>query len=183
MAEMILVTGGSRSGKSSYAQKRAEALPGPRAFLATCPILDDEMALRCRKHRESRAASQWDTIEEETDLARVIGADTTHRVILVDCLTLWVNNLMYDASQKDQPLTEDDMAQHCRRLLEASAAFSGTILWVTNEVGMGIVPDNAQSRLFRDLAGRCNQILAGASSDVVLMVSGIALPVKKRENP
>jgi adenosylcobinamide kinase/adenosylcobinamide-phosphate guanylyltransferase len=181
MADVILVTGGSRSGKSAYAQKMAEKRDGPRAYLATCPILDEEMAERCRKHQEARGAAAWETIEEETDIAGVIRTDRTHSVILVDCLTLWVNNLMYRAEQKGVPMTEDDMASACRMLLEACDVFSGTAIFVTNEVGMGIVPDNPAGRRFRDLAGRCNQIIAAGADDVILMVSGIPWPVKKRE--
>lgn len=182
MADIILVTGGSRSGKSSHAQKLAETLGGPRAYLATCPILDEEMAERCRKHQEARSAAAWDTIEEERDIAGVIRKDRTHSVILVDCLTLWVNNLMYAAEQEGKLLTEEDIATDCRLLLEACKAFSGTVIFVTNEVGMGIVPGNPASRRFRDLAGRCNQIMAASANDVIFMVSGIPWPLKKRED-
>jgi len=181
MADMILVTGGSRSGKSSHAQKLAEALPGPRAYLATCPILDEEMAERCRKHQEARSPAVWETIEEETDIAGILRNDRTHRVILVDCLTLWVNNLMYEAEREGRFLAEEDIAGKCRTLLDACAVFSGTVIFVTNEVGMGIVPDNPLSRRFRDLAGRCNQLIAAQADDVIFMVSGLAWPLKKRE--
>jgi len=180
MADIILVTGGSRSGKSSYAQKLAEEIPGPRAYLATCPILDEEMAERCRKHQEARSHAAWDTIEEETDIAGILLSDRTHRVILVDCLTLWVNNLMYRAEQEGGCVTEEDIARKCRALLNACAAFSGTVIFVTNEVGMGIVPDNPASRRFRDLAGRCNQLVAAQADDVIFMVSGLSWPLKKR---
>ena len=109
MAKIIFVTGGSRSGKSDYAQKMAEALPGPRAYLATCPIIDEEMAERCRKHQEARARADWDTIEEERDIAGILNADEKHKVILVDCLTLWVNNLIYEAEQNGRMMTEEDI--------------------------------------------------------------------------
>src|SRR5512145_183290 len=181
MADTILVTGGSRSGKSSYAQKLAEALPGPRVYLATCPILDEEMAERCRKHQESRSPVAWETIEEETDIAGVLRTNRTHCVILVDCLTLWVNNLMYRAEQAGRMMTEEDITGKCQTLLDACAVFSGTVIFVTNEVGMGIVPDNPLSRRFRDLAGRCNQLIAAQADDVIFMVSGLAWPLKKRE--
>ena len=181
MSDIILVTGGSRSGKSSYAQMRAEALPGPRAYLATCPILDEEMAQRCRKHQDARSSAAWDTIEEETDIAGVLMRDRTHRVILVDCLTLWVNNLMYASEQEGRLLTEEDIALQCRILLDACRAFSGVVLFVTNEVGMGIVPDNALGRRFRDIAGRCNQLMAAAASEAVMLVSGIPWHLKKSE--
>jgi adenosylcobinamide kinase / adenosylcobinamide-phosphate guanylyltransferase len=179
VAKIIFVTGGSRSGKSSYAQKRAEALTGPRAYLATAPVLDEEMATRCRKHQEARSHAAWDTIEEERDLAGVVRAGRPHQVILVDCLTLWVNNLFYEAEQNNRMMTEEEIAERCRMLLDACAAFPGTIIFVTNEVGMGIVPDNALGRAFRDVAGRCNQIIAGAADEVIFMVSGIPLYLKK----
>lgn len=182
MAEIILITGGGRSGKSSYAQKMAELLPGPRAYLATCPIIDQEMAERCRKHQEARSKAAWTTIEEERDLAGVLSADRTNRVMLVDCLTLWVNNLMYEAEQNGHMMTEENAAEKCRILLAACAKFSGTIIFVTNEVGMGIIPDNALARSFRDIAGRCNQMIAGHADEVIFMVSGIPLFLKKRED-
>lgn len=180
MAEIIFITGGSRSGKSSYAQKRTEALPGPRAYLATCPVIDEEMAERCRKHQEARSNAAWDTIEEERDIAGVLAADVAHRVILVDCLTLWINNLIFAAEQKGLMLTEEDIAQECRTLLAACQKFPGTVIFVTNEVGMGIVPDNPLSRRFRDIAGRCNQILASFAGEVIFMVSGVPLCLKKK---
>lgn len=182
MADILLVTGGSRSGKSGYAQKLAEALQGPRAYLATCPILDEEMAERCRKHQEVRSAAAWETLEEERDIADMIRKDRKHSVILVDCLTLWVNNLMYRAEQEGCLMTEEDIANDCRHVLDACGAFSGKVIFVTNEVGMGIVPDNPASRRFRDLAGRCNQIIAAGADKVIFMVSGIPWFLKKRED-
>ena len=172
MSEIILITGGSRSGKSGYAQKLAEALPGPRAYLATCPVIDPEMAVRVEKHRESRRASDWETIEETVDLAGAIRRAGRYRVLLVDCLTLWVNNLLYEAGRRGDVFTEETTAVRCREVLDACGAFPGTILFVTNELGMGIVPDNEAARRFRDCAGRCNQMLAEAAGTVTLVVAG-----------
>lgn len=179
MARIIFITGGSRSGKSSYALKLAEGFPGPHAYLATCPILDEEMARRCRKHQEARNTLVWKTIEEEINIARVLVEDQTHAVLLVDCLTLWINNLIYKANQSSQIIAEEDIARECRILLEACAVFNGVVIFVSNEVGLGIVPDNALGRLFRDAAGRCNQIMAAAASEVLFLVSGIPLHLKK----
>jgi adenosylcobinamide kinase/adenosylcobinamide-phosphate guanylyltransferase len=178
MAEIILITGGSRSGKSAYAQGLAEAIPGPRAYVATCPVIDPEMAIRVQKHREARSASDWETIEEPVDLAGALSRTTAYRVILVDCLTLWVNNLLYEAERRGEIFTEEATAVCCREVIEACGAFPGTVLFVTNELGMGIIPDNETSRRFRDCAGRCNQVMAEAAGTVTLVVSGIPLQLK-----
>ncbi|MGV8057537.1 MAG: bifunctional adenosylcobinamide kinase/adenosylcobinamide-phosphate guanylyltransferase [Smithellaceae bacterium] len=179
MAKIIFVTGGSRSGKSNYAQRKAESLPGPRAYLATCPVIDEEIAERCRKHQQARSHAAWDTIEETKDIAGILNTDEAHKVILVDCLTLWVNNLIYESEQNGRVMTEEDITEKCQVLLAACETFTGTIIFVTNEVGMGIVPDNPVGRMFRDIAGRCNQIMAAAAGEVVLLVSGIPLHLKK----
>ena len=178
MAEIILITGGSRSGKSGYAQKLAEAVPGPRAYIATCPVTDPEMAKRVEKHREARRASDWETIEETVDLAGAIRRAGACRVFLVDCLTLWVNNLLYEAEKRRDVFTEEAMAGRCGELIDACGAFPGTVVFVTNELGMGIVPDNGTARRFRDCAGRCNQMMAESAGTVTLVVSGIPLRLK-----
>lgn len=179
MAKIIFVTGGSRSGKSDYAQRLAESLEGPRAYLATCPVIDEEMAERCRKHQEARTRAAWDTIEEERNIAGVLMNDLVHNVILVDCLTLWVNNLIYEAELNGLVMTEEGIAEKCRFLIDACKKFKGTIIFVTNEVGMGVVPDSPLGRSFRDMAGRCNQLMAAASDEAVLVVSGIPLFLKQ----
>jgi adenosylcobinamide kinase / adenosylcobinamide-phosphate guanylyltransferase len=182
MAEIILVTGGSRSGKSNYAQKLAEAIPGPRAYVATCPVIDPEMAMRVERHRESRRGSEWETIEETVDLAGAIRQSAAYRVLLVDCLTLWVNNLLYEAEGRGDVFTEEAMAISCREVIDACGACPGAVIFVTNELGMGIVPDNETARRFRDCAGRCNQMVAIAAMQVTLIVSGIPLQLKPERN-
>jgi len=178
MAEIHLITGGSRSGKSAYAQRLAEALPGPRAYVATAPVTDEEMAERIRKHRETRRAAEWETIEEGVDLAGAVRRAGACRVLLVDCLTLWANNLLYNAEAGGAAFTEEAMAERCRELIDACGAYPGTVIFVTNELGMGVVPDNGQARLFRDCAGRMNQMIAAAAETVTLVVSGLPLPLK-----
>lgn len=181
MARIILVTGGSRSGKSDFAQKSAEALDGPRAFVATCPVIDAEMEGRIAKHREARRGKGWDTIEEPLDLAGAIRRAGRYRVLLVDCLTLWAGNLLYEADRAGKPFTEEAMADRCRELIDGCGAFEGTVIFVTNELGMGIVPDNETARRFRDIAGRCNQAIATAAQKVTLVVSGIPLTLKEQK--
>lgn len=181
MAEIILITGGDRSGKSAYAQKLAEGLPGPRAYVATCPVIDEEMAERVRKHKAVRCHADWETIEETLDLAGAIRGAGTFRVLLVDCLTLWANNLLYEAGQEGGVFTEEEMAERCRDLVGACRSFTGTIIFVTNELGMGIIPENEAARRFRDLAGRMNQMIAAAAGTVTLLVSGLPLALKPKE--
>ena len=181
MAEIHLVTGGSRSGKSAYAQALAEARPGPRAYLATCPVIDAETAERVKRHREARGAAAWETIEEPVDLAGAIGRAAAYPVLLVDCLTLWINNLFYEAEHREEVFTEEATTLRCRELIAACGAHPGTVIFVTNEVGMGIVPENEAARRFRDCAGRCNQVIAAAAAEVTLVVSGIPLQLKGKK--
>jgi adenosylcobinamide kinase / adenosylcobinamide-phosphate guanylyltransferase len=179
VAHIVLVTGGARSGKSRHAQGLGEALPGPRLFVATMPALDEETARRIERHQRERAEGGWETVEEPVDLAGVLSRSAEYGVRLVECLTLWVNNLMYQAEQAGRPLDEDEVAQRCEELIEACRDLPGTVLLVTNEVGFGIVPENALARQFRDLVGRCNQTLARAADEVRLVVCGYPLRVKE----
>jgi adenosylcobinamide kinase/adenosylcobinamide-phosphate guanylyltransferase len=175
----VLVTGGCRSGKSAYAQQLAEALPPPRLYIATCPVTDEEMQRRIDEHRRARRDRGWDTIEEETDLTGVLSRAGSYRVRLVDCVTLWINNLMYHGQGQGLKITEAQVSLHCSRVLEAARACPGTVIFVTNEVGLGVVPANAQARLYRDLLGRANQVLAEHADTVTLMVCGIPWHMKK----
>ena len=177
MVRIVLVTGGCRSGKSTYAQALCQGLLGRKVFIATCPVVDEEMRRRIRRHQEARP-KDWDTVEEPTALASAIRVARQYHVVLVDCLTLWVNNLLYDAGQRGSDMDEESLARCCQQVLAACSEHPGTVVFVSNEVGMGIVPENAQARLFRDLLGRCNQMVAAAADRVVLMVCGIAVPVK-----
>ncbi len=176
MARIVLVTGGSRSGKSAFAQRIAEAEPPPRLYIATSGRPQDaEMAERVRRHQAARGMG-WRTAEVTEDLAGVLSSDRAHAVCLVDCLTLWVSNLLLAANGHE--FAEEDVVRHGQAVLNASADRSGLAVFVTNEVGMGIVPDTALGRRFRDLAGRCNQTIAAGADEVYLLVSGIPVRIK-----
>lgn len=178
MGDMTLVIGGARSGKSAYAQALAESLPLPRVFVATCPVLDNEMAARIDRHRRDRAGKGWQTTEVPLGIAETITDAETGCTILVDCLTLWVNNVMYDAEASGGTINEDQIAERCAIILAASREHEGKVVFVTNEVGMGIVPDPPLARRFRDLAGRCNRVMAEAANRVVLLCAGVPIVLK-----
>ena len=178
MARIALVTGGCRSGKSAHAQRVAELLPPCRAYVATSPVTDPEMAARIEAHRHSRRDRGWDTIEEEIDLEGVFSRGIAYNVMLVDCVTLWVNNLMYRGELVGGAIGEKEVASRCAAMLDAAHACPASVIFVTNEVGLGIVPENAQARLYRDLIGRANQIIAARADWVVLVSCGIPLDLK-----
>ena len=169
---MTLVLGGARSGKSAYAERLIEACPGPWLYLATAQAYDDEMRARIAEHRARRGA-EWHTLDVPTALPEAVAASTGPT--LVDCLTLWVTNLL---------LTGADLDAASEALARACAAAAGPLVLVANEVGLGIVPDNALARRFRDAAGRLHQRLARDADRVVLTVAGLPLTVKpSAENP
>ena len=132
------------------------------------------MRARVDRHREERAGRDWNTIEETSDLAGAIRR-ASEPVLLVDCLTLWVTNLLL---ADEDGLNETSMAEHCNAVIAASREHAGETIFVTNEVGMGIVPENKLARRFRDLAGRTNQIFAAAADHAVLLVSGMPVVLK-----
>lgn len=178
MGKLMLVIGGSRSGKSNYAQQTAELLPGPRYFIATCQVCDSEMAARVALHQEARRGGEWLAIEEPLDLAGALRAAAPGNVILVDCLTIWINNLLYEAEKKGKALTAAEIGDASRAVLAACRDLPGTVIFVTGEVGMGIVPENALARLYRDCVGTCNQIMAAAVDRVTLVACGLPLALK-----
>lgn len=177
MARVVLITGGSRSGKSRMAQQQVEAYAGERVYLATCPRVDKEMESRIMRHQRERAGRGWLTVEEPVDLAEAVAA-VSGTALLVDCLTLWVNNLLFTAGESTTEFTEDAVAARCRELVESCRRREGLVVVVTNEVGLGVVPDNPLGRRYRDLVGRANQVVAAAADQVILMVSGLPLTIK-----
>lgn len=174
MAKILLVTGGCRSGKSMYAQNEAENTQGNKIYLATSPVLDDEMRSRISKHQESRDNSIWQTIEEEIEIAEVINNTPDGSVILLDCVTLWINNILY----RNENVMEEDIATIWNEILISIKDKNIDLVIVTNEVGLGVVPDNSLSRLYRDLVGRSNQVIASYADKVVLVSCGIPLVLK-----
>ena len=170
---ITLVLGGARSGKTRHALDLAEQGDGPLVYLATAQARDDEMRGRILRHREERGA-RWRTVEEPVDLAEALrrhaqGGGT----VLVDCLTLWLSNLM--ESGRD-PAAET--AALVAALREVRDGAGGRVILVSNEVGLGIVPGNALARRFRDEAGRIHQAVAGVADSVLFMVAGLPMTVK-----
>jgi len=167
-----LVLGGARSGKSAFAQASAEALAaesgGRLVMIATAQAFDSEMVERIDRHREDRGPA-WTTIEAPLDLAAALQGLGVGDVVVVDCLTLWVSNLM---------LGDHDVPSAVAELVAGVARFEGALWLVSNEVGFGIVPDNALARRFRDEAGRLHQALAQAAEAVTLLVAGLTLRLK-----
>ncbi|PID46008.1 MAG: bifunctional adenosylcobinamide kinase/adenosylcobinamide-phosphate guanylyltransferase [Proteobacteria bacterium] len=178
MATIILVTGGARSGKSDYAQKKAESCEGPHCFIATGVVVDQEMEERIALHRKKREAHIWDTIEEPVDLLTVFKNETGYRTYLVDCLTLWVSNLMQHAHENKRDFDETAVSRNIEDILGQLEHCQATVIFVTNEVGMGIVPEHAVARRYRDLIGRCNRIIADAADEVILVSCGLPLFLK-----
>lgn len=166
---VTLVLGGARSGKSRHAEALVEAQPGACIYLATAEAGDAEMAERIARHRERRGP-RWETVEEPLELAATL-ADVAgpERAVLVDCLTLWLSNLM--AAERD-PLAETEELVACLRSL------SGPVVFVSNEVGLGVMPDNALARAFVDHAGRLHQALGEAAQSVRFLAAGQVLHLK-----
>jgi len=164
---IVLVGGGSRSGKSRYALEYAARCGTPRVYIATAEAHDHEMRQRIAAHRQERGDT-WTTVEEPLELASAVAASPATSVV-IDCLTLWVSNLMFAGR---------DVREEGARMLHAASMHPGTIVLVTNEVGCGIVPENQLARQFRDLAGALNQQVAAAAQEVWFLAFGCPLRLK-----
>jgi 5,6-dimethylbenzimidazole synthase len=170
----ILITGGCRSGKSRHALSLSNDHPGRKVYLATAESLDKEMAKRIAKHKKERGKN-WVTIEEPIDIASVIAReDNKSELIVLDCLTLWVSNLLME------DLSATNIIKRVKQLIKICTESKATIALITNEVGGGIVPDNRLARDFRDISGESNQLIAKAFDEVVHMVSGIPVIIKNK---
>lgn len=165
---VILITGGARSGKSLHAEARTLALPGAPCYIATAEAGDAEMATRIAAHR-ARRGPEWHDFAAPLDLVSALAETEGRGPRLVDCLTLWLSNLMFAGR---------DWRAEAGALTAALAHVTSPVLFVTNEVGMGIVPDNALARSFRDAAGSLNQMIAQAADEVEFVVAGLPMKVK-----
>ena len=181
LGRLVLVTGGARSGKSSFAERFVAAHGTKIAYIATAQIFDDEMRYRVKLHRERRPAS-WQTYEAPLSAETAIAeAAKTHDTLLFDCLTVYLSNLL--CQLPEEQLRDEAavyrLAQDAAAKLIAAAQASGALcVFVTNEVGAGIVPENALARLYRDIAGLTNQAFARAAEAVYLTISGIPVEIK-----
>jgi len=168
--KIALVLGGARSGKSTYALRLAERLFRKPLYVATAEAGDAEMAERITRHKKSRGA-RWKCVEEPMDIASVIKSPPACDGILLDCLTLWVSNVLLKEGEKA-------LARRTRQLLTALRQTNRKIILVSNEVGMGVVPEYELGRKFRDLAGRLNQDLAADADAVVFVLAGLPMVLK-----
>jgi adenosylcobinamide kinase/adenosylcobinamide-phosphate guanylyltransferase len=167
-ATITLVTGGARSGKSRYSESLITVLPPPWVYVATAEAGDAEMAARIAQHRAQRT-TEWTIIEAPHELADAFSRIPEAAAVLVDCLTLWLSNRL---------LADADIEKETAGIVDALTRHAGPVVLVTNEVGSGIVPDNALARRFRDAQGRLNQRMAALADQVVLVVAGLPLVVK-----
>lgn len=170
MKRIILITGGQRSGKSSYAEWLALSLSPHPVYMATSRIWDEEFRQRVIKHQERRGP-EWINIEEEKTLSR---HNLEGKVILIDCVTLWCTNFFFDLQSE-----VDASLQAVKSEFDRFTAQDATFIFVTNEIGLGAVSENAIQRRFTDLQGWINQYIAARADEVYLMVSGIAVPIKQ----
>ena len=168
MKKIILITGGARSGKSRYAERIARSLSKNPVYVATAHVWDDEFRERVKKHQERRGP-EWTNIEEEMLLSH---HDLTGRVAVIDCVTLWCTNYFFQMQEIDACL------EALKAEFDKFTAKDATYIFVTNEIGMGGVSENAVQRKFTDLQGWMNQYVASKADEVILMVSGIAVMVK-----
>lgn len=171
LAGTVLVLGGARSGKSRLAEACLTALPGPRLYVATGRAWDEEMRARIARHKAERAHAGWQTVEEPLDVPGVLERYASTPALL-DCLTLWLTNLLLD---------ERDVEAESARLLQSLSARLAPTVLVGNEVGLGIVPDNALARRFRDEAGRLHQRLAAQAARVVFVAAGLPMILKDQK--
>lgn len=171
----MLVLGGARSGKSSFALDLCNKIEGKRYFIATAQAFDDEMVDRIKRHQEERG-NQWNTIEETVDICeRIKEIDSEDAIVLIDCLTLWLSNL-YMKYESDVDRVYDEI----EKLISTISKIKGRLVLVSNEVGMGIVPENKLARLYRDASGAMNRKVADKADKVVISFAGLPVVLKEK---
>lgn len=178
-SRIILVTGGARSGKSAFAERQLAALAGPHGYIATAEVYDPEMAERIQLHRKRRPAS-WQTYEVPRQMADIIpDILAATEALLVDCITVYISTLLYDyRDRSDADITALALAE-MERIVQAIQETDGkTVIFVTNEIGAGIVPMEHVSRLYRDVVGKVNQYVASMAAEVYWTVCGISVCIK-----
>ena len=172
------VIGGSRSGKSAFALKLAENLSEDRTIIATCPRSDDELNDRIERHKRERHDRNWHTVEETIHISQKLNTINESHTILIDCITLWINNLLYESEKSGTTIADEEIYRLTEELCWLSRNRTKDVVIVSNETGLGIIPDNALARRFRDISGKCNQIIAGMSDHVYFIASGIPIKIK-----
>ena len=186
MGRIVLVTGGARSGKSIYGEKILAEICDKPAYVATAIAFDDEMKDRICKHQNSRP-SEWTTFERYSDVDRAISEiKVDHDGYILDCVTIMVSNMMFMEREInwDKPSQEDinkiqmEILEYANRIIDETRSAGINAVIITNETGMGIVPENPISRAFRDIAGKVNQLLASKADEVYFAVSGIPMKIK-----
>lgn len=169
--QFTFILGGARSGKTAFALAAAEKLAGQKTYVATGGAFDAEMAERIRRHKLERGGA-WSTIEEPLDVVKAIAGLSPSGVVLIDCVTLWLNNFIWKG------LSDEAILGEVQRLADFCPSCEKNVFAVSNEVGGGIVPEHPVARRFRDLSGAANSILAASASEVYLMTAGIPLKIK-----
>lgn len=169
--QFTFILGGARSGKTAFALASAEKLAGVKTYVATGAAFDAEMTERIQRHKIERG-STWTTIEEPLDVVKAIAGINQSGVVLIDCVTLWLNNFIWKG------LSDEAILEEVKRLAEFCPSCGKNVFAVSNEVGGGIVPEHPVARRFRDLSGAANSILAASADEVYLMTAGIPLKIK-----
>lgn len=174
MRKIILITGGQRSGKSTFAEEMALSLSPNPVYMATAHVWDEEFRQRVRIHQQRRGP-EWTNIEEEKRLSL---HDVTGRTVLVDCCTLWATNYFFSGSESDELPDVEKVLEEIKKEFDSFTLQDATFIFVTNEIGLGGTSPNAVQRRFTDLLGWLNQYVASKADDVYLMVSGIKVKIK-----
>lgn len=181
---MILVTGGCRSGKSAFAEKLSKQKGDSALYIATAIPFDNEMKDRIDKHQQRRP-KEWETWEGNQNIAHVIEEKSVHfNSILLDCVTIWITNLMFafsespDVDKMDFISLEEKIIEEVKKVVDSVKKQNVNMIFVTNEIGLGVIPENKFGRYFRDVAGKINQYLASESDEVYFVVSGIPMKIK-----